>query len=564
MRLLNVSASAVTALALGACGAPSPSIGSSQSDLRSISTDEALADFDQIAQSFRALYGCIDRKEQKYGFDFESMVKEYRARLWASESEAEAIGIFQEFISRFHDAHVSLPIELQSDDSHQYRLPFDAMPIEDTFVVYSSTIDGIARGDELISIDGVAAGDLVASFLKYVGTANPLASAHMAAAKLTNRPVYLSQNIVPGSSATVHVRGPGGTERVVQAPWSEIPSALPTRVTPPQVGQSTQATVMSYAAGLADVIEGEFSKEGARVPFFMSDAARAALGITEVTPSAAELAKVELAADDAAKVNYFAGTYSLGGKKVLLLRIPTYLPDDMISSLKYIAAVLDEQQPMVDAMVFDETHNPGGSNLFANGIMSMLTTRRLNANVEEVHADRKWIQSYVDAANGQAADVAAAFNQDAQTIDDAYSAGEPRSAPIPLFEPTTFIDPSTNVQWGKPFVVLADELSVSNADIVPNVIKRNNLAPIFGYRTMGGGGNVEVAATLDNTQGQLHLSRGLFTVYDPTGVYPASSFIEDNGVLPDVPYSHTLTDFRAGYLGYVAAFNAVVAQLLAK
>jgi C-terminal processing protease CtpA/Prc len=111
---------------------------------------------------------------------------------------------------------------------------------------------------------------------------------------------------------------------------------------------------------------------------------------------------------------------------------------------------------------------------------------------------------------------------------------------------------------------LADELSVSNADIVPNVLKVNDVAPIFGQRTMGGGGNVEVVATLSNTQAQLHLSRGLFTVYDPTNAYPESTFIEDNGVVPDVSYSHTLADFRAGYVGYVAAFNSALSRQFPK
>jgi hypothetical protein len=77
---------------------------------------------------------------------------------------------------------------------------------------------------------------------------------------------------------------------------------------------------------------------------------------------------------------------------------------------------------------------------------------------------------------------------------------------------------------------------------------------------MGGGGNVEQVATLTNTQGQLSISRGLGTVFDPTGAYPDARFIEDNGITPDTTYSHTLADFRAGYVAYVNAFNAVVTR----
>jgi hypothetical protein len=93
---------------------------------------------------------------------------------------------------------------------------------------------------------------------------------------------------------------------------------------------------------------------------------------------------------------------------------------------------------------------------------------------------------------------------------------------------------------------------------VPLIVQANGIAPIFGQRTMGGGGNVEQVTTLQNTQAVLNLSRGLGTVYDPTGAYPDSRFVEDNGVTPDISYSHTLSDFRAGYVGYVAAFNAAL------
>src|SRR5262249_14863902 len=113
----------------------------------------------------------------------------------------------------------------------------------------------------------------------------------------------------------------------------------------------------------------------------------------------------------------------------------------------------------------------------------------------------------------------------------------------------------------KPVVMLIDELSVSCGDFVPLLFRANGLATLFGQTTMGGGGNVEVTGPLPNTLMTLSISRGLATVFDPTGAYPEASFIEDNGVQPDVVHAHTLADFRAGYVGYVGAFNAA---LLAK
>jgi C-terminal processing protease CtpA/Prc len=146
-------------------------------------------------------------------------------------------------------------------------------------------------------------------------------------------------------------------------------------------------------------------------------------------------------------------------------------------------------------------------------------------------------------------------------VDAAYSANKSHSAPIPFFFESETIDPDP-VHWTKPAIVLIDELSVSCADFVPAVLKANGTMPVFGQRTMGGGGNVEGVATLTHTRARLNLSRGLATVFDPSGAYPEARFIEDNGVVPDVVFSHTLADFRGGYVAYVRAFNAELAKSL--
>ncbi len=564
-------AAVVLALTVAACGSSdSQSDTSDTSELRGITNGEALADFDQIATSFRGLYGALVRKEARYGFKFESLVTDYRARVKHARTEAEYRGIFQEFVSRFQDAHVSLSMELVNDTSHAFRIPVAVMPVEDTFVVYrvgAAVGDQVKVGDELLAIDGKSAKDLAAGFLKYVGTPNALSSAHIAAARLTSRSVYLSKGLKAGAQAKLHLRGTDGTLRDAVVAWAEIPHLLPPLAPPPQAGKSGPKTMTAASDIAAEVTREELGKLGARVPFYMTDAVKASLGITaEVKPSAAALAKFGVSADAAAQIDYFAATYTTNGKKVLLFRLPDYTPADAGAALNYIRALFDEQQTQVDALVFDETHNPGGSVSFAFGVVSLLAPKTVNSMVQEMHGDRLWIQSFADASTQVAqADpndpLAAVFMQDAHLVDDAYSAKKPLSVPLPMFTATPTLDADA-AHWTKPFMMLTDELSVSCADFVPLLVQANGLAPLFGQRTMGGGGNVEQVATLTNTQGQLRISRGLGTVYDPTGAYPESRFIEDNGVTPDVSYSHTLADFRAGYVAYVGAFNAALAQQL--
>ena len=563
MRSFATTSTAAVCLFLAGCSdAPTANVGSQSEAVRSITRAEAIADFDQVVTSFRSLYGALERKEARYGFRFDALAAQYRARVEAARGETEYRRIFQEFIARFKDAHISLTADLISDDAHAFGLPFRVMPVGDTFVVYEAAAGSpIHVGDELLSIDGHSASDLSNSFSPWVGIPNALAARHFTAAMLTSRPVYAAEGLRANERVQVQLRNDRGVERAETVTWQEVPRLLPVVPAAPVAGGAGPRAAMAVSRETAEVARAELSKLGDRVPFFMTDAVRAALGVAgEVAPGRVALAQFGLTPQDAAAIHFFAATYSLGRKKVLLVRIPSYLQAD--AALNYLRALFVEQQPQVDALVLDQTHNPGGSVGFAEGVLSLLAPRRINGFVERMHADRLWIQTFANAAKGArqvnpADPTVAILEGRAHDIDAAYSANRPLSIPIPLsLEPT--IEPDS-VHWAKPLVLLADELSVSCADIVPLILKANGVATLFGQTTMGGGGNVETVATLANTQAVLSVSRGLGTVYDPTGQYPERNVIEDNGVAPDVAYSHTLADFRAGYVGYVRAFNDALA-----
>lgn len=549
---------------LAGCSTTGPSDESSSSAVRSITNAEALDDFNEIAASFRSLYGAMERKQARYHFNYEQLVVEYRARVTAATTESEYRGIFQEFISRFEDPHVSLSFPITSDDSRGFSLPFKVMPVEDTFVVYdvdTSLGGALKRGDELVSIDGKAAMDLANSWEKYGSLANHRASMHTAAARLTGRAAYLFSTVNPSSPVTVHVRGADGLERDVVLDWKETVHPLPPTTNVPRAGETTRQNAMAISDTALEVITAESGKMGARVPYFMTPEVRAALrGAREVTPSDATFRKFSLDHAAATAINYFALKYEFQGKKVLFIRLPSYSPPDAAGSLNYLRALIDEFQPQVDALVLDETHNPGGSVGFAAGVISLLANGQYNDYVQQMHADRKWINALLKEGQqlqSTEPEEAAVVLDWAHQVDVAYSAGRSLSAPFPFTSLDGKGTPDAT-HWSKPAMILVDELSVSCADLVPAVAKANGMATLFGQTTMGGGGNVETALVLSHTQAELKLSRGLGTVFDPTGAYPEERQIEDNGVSPDISHTHTLQDFRAGYVGYAAAFNAAL------
>lgn len=550
--------------------------------LRPLTTDEALADFDQMVASFRTVYGALERKEQRYGFDFEELAASYRARLAQTKSEPEAQAVGVEFIARFKDAHVGLATELTSDDAHELTLPFAVMPITDTYVVYhvddpAQKADGadavaagwrsprLERGDELLSIDAVPAGELAEGFLKYAGIPNTLAAKHLAAMLITSRPAYASAGLHAGDVANVRVRGANGRERELQIAWTEVPHLLPPVRMPAHDRALGNMDALAVAA--VDVVHAELLAEGDTVPFFLTPEVREQFDVSApIGPSAHALTQLGIAdTSEAASKLVYAVTYSHHGARNLLLRVASYQLDsdeDAPGVLGYILALLVEQAPNVDGIVIDETHNPGGSGQLAQELVAVLSGKPGNGVVQRMHGDRRWLEAYTEAieelvkdGSDDAIQLATQLRHDATIIDAAYSSGQALTEPLAYPGlPTTFTPPQ--VSWArKPLLVLTDELSASAAEVAALLIQANGVAPLFGQTTMGAGGNVEPVAYLSNSQAALSLSRGAFTVFDPSGEYPESRYVEDIGVTPDMAYAHTLEDFRAGYVGYVAAFS---------
>lgn len=559
-----------------ACSSAAEDVSSQSPELRSLTKEEALADFDQLTATFRGYYGALERKEARYGFRFDDLARDFRGRVErATGGDAEYQGIFVEFVSTFRDAHISLSPQfvgdsaLVSDDSHSFRIPVYVMPVENTFVVYyvgAEAAGQVKIGDEVLAIDDVAPETLMQQYMKYSGTPNPLAARHFAAARLTGRSAYTAAGLRAGAPANLRLRGADGQERTATVSWTESAHAVPPLAATPRIGTSTPETMAALSPIADEVIHAELGRMGARTPFFMTEAVKAELNIQQVKPSEQALTASGVDAATAAKVAYFAGTYMLDGKKVLLVRIPDYMPQNMQAAFVWLAVLLQEQQPNVDALVVDQTHNSGGALFFAEAVASLLTPRAINNYVQQIHADRMWILQYASIAdrvrpqNPQMADEILA---QASKIDAAYSAHRPLTEPMPMLGGETTLQPEQEVHWTKPMLMLVDELAVSCGDIVPGLMKWNHVAPLFGQTTMGGGGNVEEVATLTNTRWTLNLSRGLGVIWDPTGAFPDATYIEDNGVTPDITYSHTLSDFRAGYVGYVRAFNAEISRQIA-
>lgn len=555
----------------GGCTAPEEAVDSSSNEVKALDRAQVLQDFDAMVAAVRENYGPLDYKKKKFGFDLGARAAFYRKQLETLTTETDFMQTFRLFLAELQDAHVSLRIPIEADGVLAYRLPFLATPVEDVAVVSRVISDDgrqtVERGDVVLSIDGKLTAELMKQFSPFSGAGRPETLRHFTAENLSLRPSYFPAALKPDPNAKfaqVLVRKSSGKEVTVALPWTKIQRER-TNV----VGNKPAAgSAWGLSQDVADVIQGDVAGHGAPDAFFMTPQVGAAYGISNknvVAPGAAALKAVGLdgaTPKDLDALKLPALRYAFKGKQILLVRIPNYgvvFPNRRLATSDWFCALLSEQKSQVDALVIDQTHNPGGDITYSTTFLRPFVkpgTKAVNV-VQYWRADRRalgFLDGLVQEFKTQSPQESAEFQRQFDIVEAANDKGELLSPPIPI-GPDSYIEPNPICTWDKPMTMLIDELSGSCGDIVPMLTKRNGLGRIFGATTGGWGGSVEQVLTLPASNGTLSLTRGLWMPFRPDGKYTEADLVENVGVKPDVEYSHSLADFRAGYVGYFGAFS---------
>ena len=260
--------------------------------------------------------------------------------------------------------------------------------------------------------------------------------------------------------------------------------------------------------------------------------------------------------------------FTYAGKDLLLIRQSGYLPIDgvdEVAQLQYYRALLDQFDGLVDGLVVDQTHNPGGSVSYCTGFSRLFTREPGGDFVQAMNTDREWINEYRAYARvldpTLLSEASRKLELRAAIVEAAYDAGAGTSPPIPLLSDEVLL-PDAEYVWTKPVLVLIDELAGSGGDAFPMLVQRNASIPLFGRRTMGLGGSVGLVGPLANSLAYVTLTRGLFTTYRRDESYPPEVFIENVGVHPDVEHVISVDDFRAGFVDYVTHFSEEIVRII--
>lgn len=500
-----------------------------------LTTQQKLFDFQHLASIYAKYYAPYEWKRDLIGFDLYN-IQPWLDRVRVSRSDIEYLEIAAEYVASLQDSHSAFFI--QSNFTASIGIGTD---IYDGKVL----IEGINRaqlpasqfpfqiGDEVISIDGKSADELIRLFSRFTSMANARGTRRYAASFLFFRP----QSVIPrahevADEAVVVIRRASGDLETYSIPW--VRRGVPTTNLNPGPGPFAQAeTQRASRPGAYDyrsllrrmqtkavIDRGRVSGWGARTPFFaLPDGFTQRLGRVSTD-------------------FHYSGVYTAGGKRIGYLRIPNFSPPNETATLRELRTEIAFLQENTDGLVVDVTRNTGGV-CYGEAALQSLIPYRFRVVTDEVRASLDFLLDFEIAL--LEANLFGAETWEIQMLEvyygqllQAYTENRGRTGPIPTCGAGQELDPVD--AYSKPLILLVDEFTVSFGDVFAAIIADAARGPLVGYRTDGAGGVVIGINAGFYSESFTSFSATLGTRKDAVSApgYPRTSYLENVGVHPDI------------------------------
>lgn len=580
-----------------------------------LTQDQKVADFMQLAGIYAKNYAPYELRRDVFGFDL------YNVKPWL-----EQIAKSTDDIS-FYDICVRYVASLQ--DSHdEFTLPstFEAWLHMDVDLYDGKVLIGFIDrgylptktypfvvGDEIVSVDGVGANDLITKFIPYAvnGSGSKISQRRLAAGAITDRyqgwmPIATSI----GKDASVVIRRQNGNMETYTITWDlfgtpitkegpvDSPRALASR------SSSQETLVRSNARQIHPrqrhnnpwgVFEGPAEAlPPDAVPEYMSAlnklqemrALRPAAAVSSVgidpfdvfTPIFNPPAGFKLRLGARTTDQFLSGTFPVGTNTIGFIRIPSFAPSSTSTALNQFFAEVTFFQANTDALVIDVMGNGGGSICYAQSLASQLIPTPFRGATEVIRPTLQWQASFGNALqnaknNGAPQWVINLYTHYLAEVQQALASPRGDTGPLPLcsFEinQNPPVDASGNVlSFTKPILILTDSFTLSSAELFTMFLQDNKRATVFGTGTDGGGGNVVGYSNITAySEGNARVTEGLITRLNPVQVpgFPLLPFYDGVGINPDIKQDYqTLDNLLNGGKPFVTALSTAVVNLIPK
>ena len=499
-----------------------------------LSPEQKALDFQELAAVYARQYAPYEWKRTAFGLDI-FRIGPWLDRVRATRDDLDFFEVCVEFVASLNDAHdvFRLPSVFSatlgfSTDIYDGRVLIDSisrarLPARDY---------PFQNGDEVVSVDGVTAGDLVARFEKYSISANERSTRRSAAARITVR----SQRVMPhaheiGDKAIIEIRRQSGELETYNLPWQKTgdPLTVVGPVPSPKLraARAAEEVHLKQLAGL----ENELLPEPADVLNY------GALSPVFALPSGFVTRLGRFFLD-----SFYTGTFESGGFKIGYLRIPSFAPASTARAIRDLETEIAFLQANTDGLIVDEMRNPGGNACYNEEVLRRLIHYPFVVNGRRLRATTQWILTFSAAfeagrRQGAPKTLLDQIEKRLHEVEAAYRENRGLTGPISVCALTPGFDrlPAA-VVYSKPLIVLVDEFSASAADSFAAMMQDNKRGPLVGMRTMSAGGNVSTTYTGFYSEGLTSVTQSLNLRRQPvvTNEYPAAALIENIGVRPDI------------------------------
>ncbi len=548
--------------------------------LAQLTPDQKEADFNVLAALYSKQYAPYEWKKQAFGFDM-LRTGSWLERVRQSKDDLDFYEICVEYVASLQDSHASF--SLPSDFGASLNIGLDIYDGKVLIEGINRTRLPLARfpfvnGDEVVSIDGVSAEQLLQDFAKYATQGNPRSTRRMAAARIAFRP----QRRMPhapdvGESASVVIRRMSGVEETYTLPWTK--TGTPLRVGPVPSPKRAAITARTAAGEEAEPVE-----EDGPTPDYMRewiDVQRASvsephglIGYGARNPIYVLPAGFVVRLGQSGADFFVSGTYLSAGQRIGYIRIPNYssLSPVVLAQFEREIAFFEQN---TDGLVVDQMRNTGGFLCFGENVAARLIPGEFRPIGYHLRATRGRLNSfYSSLQNARAAGadqwVIDLYENLYQQMNQAYSENRGLTGPIPLCGPTMTRTNATDaagrsIAYTKPLLMLIDEFSTSTADSVPAMLQDAGRGVLFGMRTNGAGGTNTGFDTGAYSEGFTGMTLGIMTRKAPvsTPEYPTGPYIENIGVRPDIEVDYMTRDnlLQQGR-PFVNAFTAAIVSAI--
>lgn len=572
------------------------------------------ADFMQLVGLYAKNYAPYELKRDLFGFDL------YKIQPWLdqinkSTDDLTFYDILTKYVASLHDFHD----EFITPGFFEAWLHMDADVYDGKVLIGDIDRSYLPRtefpfqvGDEIVSVDGTAAQDLVQSFIPYAinGSGNPVSQMRLAAASILDRyQGFMPKAGLVGDNATVVVKRQNGNVETYTIAWDKIGVPLITvgRVpTPHTTASSSQTAGSEFASGRRPAPRHRSNPWGlwqgppANIapdsePAYMQGLKklRYAQAYTAAPIRSAGLNpfdnpapvfnpppgfKLRLGAK--ATDQFISGTFPDGKSNVGFIRIYTMEPSNSTTALNQFVTEMLYFQQNTDALVVDVMGNGGGSLCYSQELAQGLIPNTFRGAGLDLRATEFWLEAFSTSLASAQLDgapqwIVELYTQYVSAIQQALAEDRGDTGPLPICGPSFDANPLTdskgnNLAYTKPILLLTDNFTGSAGESFAMFLQDNKRVTVFGTRTSGGGGNVveyDYNAT-DYSEGSARVTLGLLNRAQPVATpgFPAgpySIFYEAQGIYPDIVEDYaTLDNLLNGGTTFVSHVITAVSNLI--